>query len=222
MNTAIIKKETANEIIHHPARIARRITGITSLKKNDVVTLLREENDSLYEEYLEVIKRNIELRAIVEKQQKLINAIYNAELNLIFPAGEESVITEVKTELPQLEQKTEAPVVKIPQPLGLDALAQRVCRLRKKQGQSLPTTIEKTKFLLGIYNAPGGIRCEELFASLGITRVTGMRYVSFFRKYSLVCHGGFYKLTDLGKKFVEGEPNPEWNKYNIKKWRSIR
>jgi hypothetical protein len=235
MNTSIIKKETTGQNNQTEVKISRRLTGNINSRKNDLVIMLREENDSLYEEYREVIKRNIELRAIVEKQQKLINAIYNAELNLVFPAEEKNTAEEIKIEPVQLESveqpanmlpvpvatEAEKPEIKSPQPLGQDDLARRIRSLRRNKLQSQPTVIEKAKFLLAIYNTPGGIRNNILFADCGITRVTGMRYVSFFRKFSMVSSGGTYSITGLGKKFVEGEPNPEWDKCGIKKWKPI-
>jgi hypothetical protein len=243
MNTSIIKKETQDQCMQPVVKISRR-TGSGTLRKNDLLTMLREENDSLYDDYHEVIKRNIELRAIVEKQQKLINAIYNAELNLVFPVDEKNTVEQTKTEAVQLEIMKEPvstlpldepitldesiaieekkPDIIPPQPLSIDDLAKRIWRLQRKQWQSQKSVIEKTKFLLAIYHAPSGIHCDTLFANCGIIRVTGIRYVNFFRKFSMVSSGGTYTITVDGKKFVEGEPNPEWDKYTVKKWRTIR
>jgi hypothetical protein len=230
MNNSIIKKEAADEIMQPVIKISRRTNGSHVLRKNDAVSMLRVENDSLYEEYLKVIKRNTELRTIIEKQQKLINAIYNAELAIILPQEEkEGVKFKLPQHDPSLVIENTIPLIKSPEPepakpepLCIDSLAKRICSLRRKQWQSQKSLIEKTKFLLAIYHAPSGIRCDDLFTACGITRVTGMRYVSFFRKFSMVSSGGTYRITTLGKKFVEGEPNPEWDKHRIKRWKIIK
>src|SRR6185436_6688967 len=121
MNTSLIKKETADRNMEPSVKISRRMNGSAAIRKNDLVTLLREENDALYDEYAKVIKRNAELRAIVEKQQKIINAIYNAELNILLPpaekevAGMEQVVPEVQNQPSVFEHPAvENPVPGIP------------------------------------------------------------------------------------------------------------
>jgi hypothetical protein len=239
MNTSIIKKETADKNIQPEIKITRRITGNGISRKNDLVTILHEENDSLYEECRQLIKRNIELRTIVEKQQKLINAIYNAELQLVFPAEEKNPPEEIKTE-PMQEQtakepesllpvispgapEAELPEIKLPQPLDFNSLAKRIFSLTRKRWQSRKTLVDKTKLLLILYNSPSRICYDDFFAQLGITRQTGMRHLSFFKKFSFVYDNACHGITDMGKKFVEGEKNPEWDKFRnyIKNWRVI-
>jgi hypothetical protein len=245
MSTSLIKSETNNSNMEPSVKISRMMNGNATIRKNDLVSLLREENDALYEEYGKLIKRNSELRAIVEKQQKVINAIYNAELKILMPPDEKAVpeiepplpevqntviemeqpAVETVAEVPSVEAPVEpdpAPEVKPPQPLSLNDLAQRIHRLQRKQWQSQPSLIEKANFLLALYNAPEGIPNMELFAARNLTRVTGLRYVSFFRKFSMISNGSHICLTPEGKKFVEGAPAPEWDKFRVKNWRPVR
>ncbi len=225
MNTSLIKKDSTEQGIETVMKPGKRITGTAVLRKNDLIAMLHDENDALYEEYMKVIKRNTELRVIIEKQQKIINAIYNAELNFIIPEEKAIAAPEPECSIPLKEAPAEAPKPEVkppaPQPLDVNSLAKRMHRLQKKQFQSQKSLLVKAKFLLALYNAPKGIHCDELFAACGLTRVTGLRYASFLRKFSFISHGGHYSIKEHGKKFVEGVPYPEWDKYQVKNWKPI-
>jgi predicted transcriptional regulator len=228
MNTSLIKKEKGENIIESPLKISRRVTSHVSLKKNDLVTLLREENAALYEDYTDLVKRYAELRKEVGKLHHIIHSFSKSELKLLLAAEE------LNTETGLMNVKEDAAVVikeetntaftvpeKIeePKPLEFEKLKARIRSLRKQKVQVQNSLAEKAKFLLALYHSPKGIRPDKLFNACEVTCVTGYRYASFFSqrylaRFSGTNRKGVYSITEMGRKFVQGEeiPNVEVKK----------
>lgn len=217
MDTTPERKTTVNDSESDALLKMTVKTNEMTAAKESLVKMLQMDNTTLYNNYMESMRCNAELRAIVEKQQKLINAIYNAELKLMLPEEkreEENTIdlVEVKREV---EQITPEPVInvepEIEQPKLLDdlELLKKIRGIRKQKLQSKSTLVDKLKFLKAIYIA-GKITPKELFTSNGLRKVTAYRYVKFFKDYGFIKFRGtnkvgMYCITKLGEKFVTGQ-----------------
>lgn len=223
MNTSIIKKEKGDEIIETPVKISRKLTSTISLKKNDLVALLREENASLYEDYAALVKRYAELRKEVGKLHHIINCFSQSEMKLLRTTEElntENGLMDVAVIKEEMNTGLTATLQnEVAKPMEFEKLKVRIRSLRKQKVQVQKSLAEKAKFLLVLYNAQKGMRPDELFNSCGIKRVTGFRYTSFciqngLARFSGNNRTGAYSITDMGKKFVEGEEVPEIVKKN--------
>jgi len=221
MNTALIE-ENAAESKTTPALKTDAVTlESNSISKDEMVKLLMKEIDFLQNNYIGALQKNAELRTMLKQQQEVINTFYKQKMKLL-PAA-----PVMSTALPEVHVKDELPaVVAAPEKenviplkdehkteiLSADALKKRIGRLiRKRTRQHDDTLTQKANFLFALYACTEGMTPENLFAQCGLTRITGFRYVAFFKSYDLLYfrpqkqNNGIYKISGNGRKFVEGK-----------------
>jgi predicted transcriptional regulator len=185
--------------------------------------LLQTENEHLYQQYNHLMIRNQKLMQRIDDQQSLNDrlqarieelenvidkmrqnraAIYStAYISPPEPAASVGIDTlkpSVVPIVPGLKSRIDlTPLIDRWGTLAGDAVKNTPTKLRQMQMLSLLYEHEKMSGL-------------KLFMTCGITGVSGARYISALKHFGVIefsgyRKGGYYFITDKGKKLVEGE-----------------
>ena len=158
--------------------------------------------DRIWEMYQKQLQRTHDMMMLCDGLQREIEELKRNQKMIVEKVAEEAPKEEK-------ERKLEA--------IGYEKLKTLSALLKKFFNSEMSRTAYANALvhmLHVLYQLKGEATPDQLFAAADLTEISGFRYIGFLKKVKMVTYSpttkkGYYKLTEIGKLFIQGKLTSE-------------
>jgi predicted transcriptional regulator len=165
--------------------------------------LLQTENEHLYQQYNHLMIRNQKLMKRIDDQQALNDKMQERIVVM------EQIIDRLRegNKNPSIDLKPLPEIASIQSSINMKQLIERWTNLAGEKVKNKPTKTRQMQILALLFQHQQ-MSSIKLFQACNITGVSGARYIAALKQFGLIAFsgfrkGGFYYITDKGKKLIE-------------------